>query len=263
MSCKFNMIVFFSNWRHRNANYPKLEVIFAAYASYLEALQAVLAELSLPSIVPKAAELSYVNWISDMSVKLVCPAHTPQLRSEGLTPDSQSGQWLASFNVEGRPGMTLTVNCAAAHRVADSGAPEMGVQLVLAFKAPMESMDVFGDLIGDGRNLIVQTFTDMTTEMLTAFGESKMLTDLQDVATKVTLPPRTVPAHESLRRIYANTTSSSSLLVNAVVGNTEAPYLTHSKRIFTGERIEALEPATEYLSLFGQFNLRGTEYCLV
>jgi uncharacterized protein (TIGR04255 family) len=157
------------NWRKRGAEYPHLDPLVERFWSGYDAFASMLEEEGLEQPKPQQMELSYINWIVAPISELFRPAVTlvEATHSQGLTPEEQ--QIAAKFLVSdaGESVARLYVQCLPAMRLEGPDSPHAGTQMTLTFKAPLADAtprEAIDELVALGRNVIVRTFTDLTTD---------------------------------------------------------------------------------------------------
>jgi uncharacterized protein (TIGR04255 family) len=154
------------NWRRRpGAEYPRFELLFDVFYEHFERFQRVVQELGLGPVVPKQIEVTYINWITDVQVSdFFVPADVPLTTAEEVSNRPSQQQWSALYRVKipGGTEGTLTTTCSPAIRPIPNN--EQGYQFLLTFKAPTMLVEGVEELMAVGRNVVVRTFTDLTTE---------------------------------------------------------------------------------------------------
>jgi len=153
------------NWRRRHGEYPRFESVFTEFGQHVERFTQLAGRLGLGPIELRTVEVSYINWIADLDPsEFLVAAHLPSTTApEVIDPPAQQ-QWLAQYAVALASGTSanLALQCASAIRPLPPP-PQTGYQFVLTFRAPQVSFQDLVSVISTGRNVIVQTFTDLTT----------------------------------------------------------------------------------------------------
>lgn len=161
------------NWRRRgDADYPHLERIADQFVSGYTSYRETLGQVGLTPTLPSQVELSYFNWMpGDDAADVFVPAAPPIGLEPSLTREDFGSQWAFIDEREGRPVARFRVEFSPAARVPgpdeSSREPERGHRLVLSYRAPMVSEawdEEVERLAGWGRDIIVRTFTALTTE---------------------------------------------------------------------------------------------------
>lgn len=167
------------NWRHRGGEYPRFEPLLDQFWTHVDNYQAVLAEvgLSLPPV--HQAEVTYINWIPVDSMEHFFRPSTAaeiDLPTVGPRPDVQ--RWTARYPVRDEDELVgrLAVETQPGGRL-ERGKASTGFQLALTFRAPVvaeASRKRVSVLLGQGRDAIVRSFTELTTQaMHEEWGRSK------------------------------------------------------------------------------------------
>lgn len=161
---------FLHNWRRRESEYPHLEEVSSRFWEGFDQFTAVIADERLPSPELQQLELSYFNWIPSKPLSaFFLPARAAAVVVGGLTGEPEELAMVASYLDEEEPGKPiarLRVECQPAFRVSEEGG-EWGAQFVLAYKAPIDGepdRERIDELVMRGRDVIVHTFTALTTD---------------------------------------------------------------------------------------------------
>lgn len=151
------------NWRRRTVEYPRFESLFELFYGHLQRFQQTVEEFG--PISPKQIEITYVNWVTDMQQSdFFLPAKLPAITSPEVGDSPTQQQWSAIYAVEIDREVTGTLNIACGPGVRPLPVLQQGTQLVLTLKIPIGTTDGIEELMAIGRNIIVRTFTDLTTE---------------------------------------------------------------------------------------------------
>jgi uncharacterized protein (TIGR04255 family) len=162
---------FIQNWRRRQAPYQRFEQVRDKFwASYREFV-AFLSEEHLSKPVIQQLEVSYINWIPDMSMsEFLRPGSVAEVSiSSGgpkVFPDQQSwlGRYTLSDGDDDEPLERVHVQCLPATRFDAPEAP--GTQLGFIYHGTrisgISDSDL-AELIDRARVIIVSAFTDLTT----------------------------------------------------------------------------------------------------
>lgn len=160
---------FILNWRKRAGDYPHFEALSERFWSLFTEFRRFLAAEPLADAEVEQLEVSYINWIPDMSMSTFFrPAEAAAIRIPGVDqgPEEQlyRARYLATDDNGDRIGR-FHVLCQPAVRVDQASAPQHGSQLSVSFKAPGEALtdDTLRALSEVGRNGIVRAFTELTT----------------------------------------------------------------------------------------------------
>jgi uncharacterized protein (TIGR04255 family) len=160
------------NWRKRGDSYPRFEPILERFIDALLKFWSFLKSENLNPTPINQVELSYVNWIVDISP----PTYLRLALETAVTSADLSGypteqQWGSRYIVASEVfEANLDIACVKATRSLPPA--NEGTQFSLAFRSLLEtdddgeapSIDLVVDRMAKGRSLIVQTFTDLTTE---------------------------------------------------------------------------------------------------
>jgi uncharacterized protein (TIGR04255 family) len=157
------------NWRRRTNAYPHFDEVHERFWTLLGEFRDYLdaERLKLPAI--QQLDVTYSNWISDLSVAtFLRPGSSASLPSSLAGPEPEGQDWAGRYLV--RRGETpiarLYVQCQSVFRPGPLPNPGPGVLMSLMFRAPTmgeASDDDLADLVATGRDVIVHSFTDITT----------------------------------------------------------------------------------------------------
>lgn len=163
---------FIHNWRRREDEYPHLDVLRDRFWSSYHRFLALLdrEKFSRPEL--QQLELVYINWIPGSGTPTYFkPAEASALSAPfvGPAPDDQSfGARYTVRDDDGVPVARLYAECQPAMRMNPKvNEGSVGTQFTLTFKAPVAgdvSEDVVNGLLSRGRETIVRSFTDLTTD---------------------------------------------------------------------------------------------------
>lgn len=159
------------NWRHRGGEYPRFEPLLDRFWGHVDGYQAVVEEGGLSLTPIQQAEVTYINWIAVDSMEGFFRPSTAgevQLPNIGPRPDMQ--RWAARYPVLEHDRLVgrMVVETQPGQRL-DQGKAAAGFQLALTFRAPVAgdaSRDRVSELLTLGRDAIVRTFTEVTTETM-------------------------------------------------------------------------------------------------
>jgi uncharacterized protein (TIGR04255 family) len=160
---------FIHNWRRRDDAYPRFDTLLANFWRYFSRFRDAMAEQGLGGVDVRQLEVSYINWISDLTdLEFFQPAHTMSLDLKGLKlePALTVGARYLALSDTGQPYGRLTAACTPALRTQPDGMPKPGTRFALAFKAPSQTSLPDSDITAlteKGRELIVEAFTLLTT----------------------------------------------------------------------------------------------------
>lgn len=161
---------FMLNWRRRDSAYPHFEDLEERFWEYYGGFRELLTDENLPAPEVQQVELSYINWITDMSAHEVFrPAQSASLTTLGLGPFPEEqhfiGRYLARSET-GDPFGRLYVQCQPAVRIQPARS-DTGLQFTLTFRAPGKEPlrdKRLKELLAFGRVSIVRSFFDLTTD---------------------------------------------------------------------------------------------------
>ncbi len=159
---------FVQNWRNRGGGYPHFDQVKDEFWQSFAQFRELLAEEQLPLPKVQQIELTYVNWIQGLGVtEFLGLASGATLNIQGVVPNAESQDWAARYLIEKNGSATarLYVQCQQMNRLTPpfSGA---GIQMSLVYRAPfIEGMSdsLIDEHLEEGRRIIVQTFTALTT----------------------------------------------------------------------------------------------------
>jgi uncharacterized protein (TIGR04255 family) len=162
---------FTQNWRRRDEPYPHFEQLMLEYWHHFRLFCELLTEedLSLPEV--QQVELTYINWITDLPMSTFLRVTSPAISMPGMddTPEDQTitaRYVIRNTDPAGDPVARLHVDAQPAVRVGNTEG-QVGVQFSLSFRSPIqpgidpEALDRRFEL---GREVIVRTFTDLTSD---------------------------------------------------------------------------------------------------
>jgi hypothetical protein len=117
----------------------------------------------LGAITPREAEVTYINWIPEMPIwDFFRPSEAALTSSPEIGDHPAQQNWVANYPfrpIAGPEGI-LAVQCGPATRLQTQ---ESGHQFALTVRSPLETVETLGERMATARNVIVQTFTDLTT----------------------------------------------------------------------------------------------------
>jgi len=161
---------FVQNWRKRAEMYPHFEAIASRFWSGFDTLRTLLREEGLPKPVVQQVEINYINWIPDLPASAFLKlgaAATLSIPGLGEQPENQD--WFARYLVTEEHSAVgrIYVICQFAFRTEPSSQPGPGTQFSLTYRTP--SLSGMSDEhiqrhMKSGRELIVRTFTGLTTD---------------------------------------------------------------------------------------------------
>ena len=161
---------FYRNWRRRMDPYPHFEELENAFRVDYTAFCEFLDDATLPRPVLSQAEVTYINWITDLGMDdFLRLSGSATMHLPAVDDHPQDQTWAARYLVrdsEDQPLARLHVQCVPAVRF-DQGRPTQGSQLSLSYIVPFSepsSPEALESSLFDGRNAIVRGFTSLTTD---------------------------------------------------------------------------------------------------
>jgi hypothetical protein len=128
-----------------------------------------MSEYGLAPIRPQQLEVNYVNWVADLNITdFFEPASNSRISDPNAGPFPEDQSWQARYLIKdpsGQPMGRLYVQCVPALRILPE--PDRGTQFGLAYRVPTglkTADDEIESAMAFGRDTIVRTFTDLTTE---------------------------------------------------------------------------------------------------
>lgn len=162
---------FVHNWRFRGAPYPRFEPLLARFWAQFEVFRRTLETSGIQGLRPLQAETIYVNWIEDVQpAEFLRPFGDSTVHVPGVGPEPDAQIWSARYPVlhDDKQVGRLVVECKRGHRVVDL-VQSTGYLLTLTYRSPLKVDQSIRDAQEQfilGRNAIVRTFTDLTTELM-------------------------------------------------------------------------------------------------
>lgn len=159
------------NWRHRGGEYPRFEPLLDLFWAHVDKYQAVLAEVGLGRSPVQQAEVTYINWIPVESMdQFFRPSTAAEIELPSIGPRPDMQRWAARYPVRDEDQLVgrLAVETQPGRRV-EEGKVSAGFQLALTFRAPVgpeATREHVSALLKLGRNAIVSSFTEVTTETM-------------------------------------------------------------------------------------------------
>jgi uncharacterized protein (TIGR04255 family) len=159
---------FVQNWRRRHGDYVRFEGVKNDFWTSFELFREMLSDEKLPLPVTQQLELTYINWIPQTPAPdAVRMTEAAEVNVRGLRPLPESLDWSGRYVVEedDHPVARLYVQYFHVLRASPPN-PGPGAQFALTFRAPaVEGMsdERIDKLMDVGREVIVRTFTDLTT----------------------------------------------------------------------------------------------------
>ena len=161
---------FYRNWRRRTDPYPHFEELENAFHHCYTEFCAFLADVGLTHPGISQAEVTYINWITDLGMDdFLRLSGSATLQLPGLDDHPQDQTWAARYlvrNYAREPIARLHVQCVPAVRF-EEGRPTPGSQMSLSYIGPFvesPARDALEQFFFDGRAAIVRSFTSLTTE---------------------------------------------------------------------------------------------------
>jgi uncharacterized protein (TIGR04255 family) len=158
---------FIQNWRHRKDPYPRFEAVRDLFRNNYQGFREVIAREELSPPVVQQVEVTYINWISDLSMtEFLVPAASATIPISSSPREPETQTWTAQYLVSsGEQSVErLYVQCQPALRQAP---PEgTGIQFALTYRAAREQGFADEEIVPameSGRSIIVKAFTDLTT----------------------------------------------------------------------------------------------------
>ncbi len=159
---------FLHNWRKRQADYPRFATLRQLFWNHYGQFKDLMVAEGLSPPRVQQVELSYINWIPNISmVELLRLAQATRLSVPGLSAEPQEQTWLARYFLKNDSDAVarIYVQCTPALKIQDPNA--RGIQLSLVFRAARASGvndEEVNSLVTVGREALVRTFTELTTE---------------------------------------------------------------------------------------------------
>ena len=159
------------NWRHRGGEYPRFEPLLDLFWSHVSKYESVLTDAGLSLTPIQQAEVTYINWITAESMgQFFRPSIASEVDIPGIGPKPDLERWAAWYQVREQAELVgrLAVEAQPGRR-AEDGKVLTGYQLSLTFRAPIIAgavRDSIAPLLRIGRNAIVRTFAEITTETM-------------------------------------------------------------------------------------------------
>jgi uncharacterized protein (TIGR04255 family) len=159
------------NWRYRGREYPRFEPLLDLFWSHVSKYESVMTDAGLTLTPIQQAEVTYINWIAAEAMEqFFRPSIASEIDILGIGPKPDLERWAARYPVREQSELVgrLAVEAQPGRRV-EEGKVLTGFQLSLTFRAPViagASQDSISSLLGVGRNAIVKTFAEVTTETM-------------------------------------------------------------------------------------------------
>jgi uncharacterized protein (TIGR04255 family) len=160
---------FYRNWRRRDAPYPHFDDLAEEFRAHYASFRAFLDDERLSAPPVRHVEVSYINWITDLAMtEFLKPGGPVTLKVIGVDERPQDQTWTARYVVRdahSQPTAHLIAQCVPAVRPGEP-APMPGSQMSLTFLMPWTESPTetaLEDILAMGRNVIVRSFTDLTT----------------------------------------------------------------------------------------------------
>jgi uncharacterized protein (TIGR04255 family) len=151
------------NWRRRGAaKYPRFEQLVKEFTEQFNRFERLIGPCALEGL-----EVTYINWLPGQRAnEFFLPARTRRWSDPLMHRSPSAFQWSSQHGVgqgnEEDIG-TLSIACNSAARPLPPP-PTTGTQFTLTFNAPVQSGTAVRKLMETGRDLIVRSFTDLTTK---------------------------------------------------------------------------------------------------
>lgn len=156
------------NWRRRDSEYPRFDPLKKKFWETYDRFCEILSSEQLKSPTLTQIELTYINWITDMTMsEFFRPAGAAEIEAKQMRSQAEDQLFLARYVAEdekGNPFGRLHIHCQEAiHQESNA----RGNLMSLIFRVPVfpewdrKQLDEALEL---GRNVIVRSFTNLTTE---------------------------------------------------------------------------------------------------
>ena len=159
---------FMQNWRRRQTPYQHFDQLHQTFWTNFRAFRRYLSNNNFPQPNIQQVEVTYINWIPNSSLTdFFLPARSTRISILGAEREPQDQSWSARYSIPNDLGMVqrLYVQCQPAVRALPPN--ERGAQFALVFRGARESGigdSEIEDIVDLARVLIVETFTELTTE---------------------------------------------------------------------------------------------------
>ncbi len=159
---------FVHNLRRRDSVYPRFDLLKDKFWQTYEQFLSVLSSEQLKSPALTQIELSYINWITNMTMpEFFRPAGATKIEAKQMRSQAENQLFVARYMAEdetGNPIGRLHIHCQQAmHEV--QRVP--GNLMSLIFRVPIFpgwDRSRLNNVLELGRNAIVRSFTDLTTD---------------------------------------------------------------------------------------------------
>ena len=154
---------FLRNWRRRDeAVYPRFETLFRDFVIDYDQFEGLYGPCQIEQV-----EVSYINWLPNQSAsEFFRPASGLTFTSAEIGAGPEAFQWASRYQCSttssGVVG-SLSVQCNTARRQTPFP-PSEGTMFNLTFTAPCRAREEVEGLLGLGRDIIVRSFTDLTSD---------------------------------------------------------------------------------------------------
>lgn len=160
---------FTQNWRRRQTEYAHFEELWGLFETNYQTFQDLLTDEKLPSPNVQQVEITYINWITELAPsQFFKPATLATVSAYGKSYEPEHQNLSARYRLDGESDVIerLYVQCQPAIRAQDPSVE--GYQFALVYRAANPN-GISGDQIKSyayvGRSVIVNAFTDLTTEL--------------------------------------------------------------------------------------------------
>jgi hypothetical protein len=167
---QINSTNFDCNWRQKSDGYPHFETVMEQFFRRYNEFLIVVDSLAFARPKLLQLEVAYNNWIPDLAVPdFLAPAQATHLSGYHATLIPEEQAWISQYLIvpeDSDAVARLHVECQPALRL-DGMEWSKGSQFSLTFRAPLSPEVTDADLASLsllGRQTIVQSFTDLTTE---------------------------------------------------------------------------------------------------
>jgi uncharacterized protein (TIGR04255 family) len=159
---------FIQNWRRRGAEYPRFGEVRDRLWANFSAFREFLASSGFERPDLLQVEVSYINWIPDLSVdQFLNLGKSTNLAIPGLTAVAEDQFWEARYRLPSPSGVVRRLHAQTAPAVKAGDLKKRGMQFSLIVRAAAGSGGMKDDeavsLIEDARAVIVQSFASLTT----------------------------------------------------------------------------------------------------